>query len=1049
MSWPRRITALGGGRGEGEGEAPESACLCLTTSGGTATVDNPTGGSRCFCTTVSGGSASVQVGCVCRTVSGGAANAQVLCRCATRSGGTATMNNAPAAFANGYAARRRVVLEAMPDLPAETLADFPQPIPGALLAGLLKDAAHAGRVQSSAGWDIRVETGGDNPSGTGGAKLDHHVAAYDPAAGTPFLFARHQRRSAVREVLFVYYGKAGLSASEANPAGTWVAAAAARFWPSGADVTGHGLSFATLSGITTAGVTIAGLPGARMVAASYARLNLVAGGILNGIGAVTTHYLAKFASPFPNDGNGERVGGTAAGTADFSQFVASGVFNSGWIPEDASGNRGGQNNSVALNTPGDVDAGNIHSWHFTNQSGQNSHIWRDGVQLATTFSGGGNDHTAGTIGIDGTENDSLGAGTGAQTAAIPGDYGPSVLYSKVPSRTWIAAYDRCLLDPLAWMGVGAEELPGDAAGSPVAMPVPATVTAGAQSDIDVTSPAFVPAGATAPVLSTVGTAADGGGPAHGSVSAASGKARLLESAAYSGADRFGFTLSASGKLLVPARSIVTVQPVVVAGKAPFYVPNLSGLAPQVITSESDLTAWFNGGNYATKYAYVGTGVSLSARTVSSTNGASKAHPCYVIAARSAGSPPWSSAQNEDFSPRASVTNLTLNAPFVWYDGFVHKPGAAACVTIVGSDSFVTRGWIRRTVGAHGVAVDTHPSPRTRIGCNLFDSDGGAGSTADISQYFKQVPANNPDYWDTYGNAHVAILAADQTSGMCLYAQPGYDSGNPAISPPTELDLSQPHSFWRGCHIRTNTHFGVYAKHIPNFVECDAAFADGTGSISGHSHVFAFRGGSSVGGRMLYLRAQCLPFTKGATSGNRQAFALQSWYHEIGWSEAVGGVINVYAFCPQHDANGNPVYNVNPGDGYKPLQQARYCDVHHTKGLLCLGAIRTDSTFGPEGKLQNVVVAEHEGEIVDVAGRTVAFDGRAGHGNITSTGHTWIETSGPNACKIFDVDPQGRPARPASLSIPRSQAGPGCPTTTPWDGVGQWPKIEDYGSAPWS
>jgi hypothetical protein len=335
-------------------------------------------------------------------------------------------------------------------------------------------------------------------------------------------------------------------------------------------VRGH-LSFtAPFTNVTTTGVTIAGLPGARMVAASYARLDPVpAGNAIDNVSAVTNHYLAKFTSPFPSDGNGERIG-TGPGTADFSQFVATGVFSSGWTPETAAGVRNGQNNSVKLSDATLVDAGNVHSWHFTNQSGQNCHIWRDGVQLATTFNGGGGANTSGTLRIDGTENDSFGAGTGAQTTAIPGDYGPSIIYSTVPSQTWIAAYDRCLLDPLAWMGVGAEELPGDAAGSPVAMPTPATVTAGVQTDIDVAAPAYVPSGVTAPTLSTVGTAADGGGPAHGSVSAASGKARLLEAAAYSGPDRFGFTLSASGKLLVPARSIITVQPsVTVPGGDPW------------------------------------------------------------------------------------------------------------------------------------------------------------------------------------------------------------------------------------------------------------------------------------------------------------------------------------------------------------------------------------------------------------------------------------------------------------------------------------------------
>lgn len=498
-------------------------------------------------------------------------------------------------------------------------------------------------------------------------------------------------------------------------------------------------------------------------------------------------------------------------------------------------------------------------------------------------------------------------------------------------------------------------------------------------------------------------------------------------------------------------------------KAPFYVPNLTGLTAFPIASNTDLTTWLTGGDYAHKYGLVAKGLVLPARTITSTNGASKTHPCYVVADRGGGAPStWTAADHENFTNRASIANLTLasGAHFVWFDGLVHLPSTASagsCVTMVGTDNFVTRHRVKPGIYNRGIYT-TEASYRTRIGCGWFDSDGRwpspgdhskSGNYGDIDQSFSANTAGNPDFWDCYGNAHVSTLpdSAQASGGMCLYAEPGIDSGNPALTPPTQLNVSQPHSFWRGCHIRNDSKYGVYAKHIPNFVECDGAGMDSTGAVVGISHVFAYRGGSSVGGRMLYLRSQCSPFSPGGNSGTRQAMALQSWYHEVGWCEAVGGCIALYAFCPQHDGAGNVVYNTNPGDANKPLQQARYCDVHHCKGLLVLGATRTDSSFGPEGKLQNVVVSAHEGAIVDDAGHTVVFNGTTGE--ITSS-HPWIETgTGPNACRIFFVDPKGRPARPASLAIARNQAGPGCPYTTPWDGVGQWPKIEDYGSSPYA
>ena len=66
-------------------------------------------------------------------------------------------------------------------------------------------------------------------------------------------------------------------------------------------------------------------------------------------------------------------------------------------------------------------------------------------------------------------------------------------------------------------------------------------------------------------------------PARGSVQLVGGKARLVESASYVGQDGFGFTLVANGRLLVPARAIVTVQGVVLAGGG-------EGLAPAFPTT---------------------------------------------------------------------------------------------------------------------------------------------------------------------------------------------------------------------------------------------------------------------------------------------------------------------------------------------------------------------------------------------------------------------------------------------------------------------------------
>jgi hypothetical protein len=124
---------------------------------------------------------------------------------------TVTATSLPT-FANGYRYRRRLVVPARATQ-AQTVADF------VLLVreqdDRLKPVAAGGRVESAAGHDIRFEF-------EDGTKLDHELERYDPLTGSIVAWVRVPSwQLAQRLAVLLYYGKPGLAATEANPAGAW------------------------------------------------------------------------------------------------------------------------------------------------------------------------------------------------------------------------------------------------------------------------------------------------------------------------------------------------------------------------------------------------------------------------------------------------------------------------------------------------------------------------------------------------------------------------------------------------------------------------------------------------------------------------------------------------------------------------------------------------------------------------------------------------------------------------------------------------------------
>jgi hypothetical protein len=164
------------------------------------------------------------------------------------------------AFANGYSYARRLVLAGQPDLTTETVTNIPVLV--RLTAQTwLETVANGGKVQSASGWDIRFET-------EAGAKLDHDIVSYDGAVGTLNAWVRIPSwASNANFRLMMYYGKAGLVATEANQAGVYSGAAAAWDLTTGTDLTGRGRSLTPDGGTAT---TMFGLPAVNFEAANTA-----------------------------------------------------------------------------------------------------------------------------------------------------------------------------------------------------------------------------------------------------------------------------------------------------------------------------------------------------------------------------------------------------------------------------------------------------------------------------------------------------------------------------------------------------------------------------------------------------------------------------------------------------------------------------------------------------------------------------------------------------------------------------------------------------------
>jgi hypothetical protein len=482
--------------------------------------------------------------------------------------------------------------------------------------------------------------------------------------------------------------------------------------------------------------------------------------------------------------------------------------------------------------------------------------------------------------------------------------------------------------------------------------------------------------------------------------------------------------------LLGSRDTVPIPPEPLpSGEAPMYVPNLTGLRAVDLRNAGDVQEWLRTSDTAGQYGLVAPGVQLDGLT-DDARGGTIDHPKVLC------------------GQGALLKQARLGKPWLWLDDFVFPAKSSGASLVLAAEHLFATDCLFHVGNMQQQTCVTHDGPAfgARIGRCRFDSNQRSGTSADVVQSFSKSQSTNPDYWDIYlcdfqTTTQPGQVDKQHKNGMNFYAEPGIDSGNQDDLSPSEPmdDYSQHHSIWRRCRIRTSTKFGWYAKHVPRLADSDLAYVDAAGNVLGYSHVVAYRGGSSLRGQILRTRSECSPYQPGASSTSRQAFALQSWFHELGWCAAIGGCIAVYCYCP-HTEGGRPVY----GSGSKPLQAAHYAHLWRNSGTLVLGATRKDGDGGinPTAPVEGVLIEAHDGPIYDDTGKKVQFDPESGR--ITSS-HKWITTeqtadvpespTGGDHCLIRAAcdRPEMAPAE-----VGAGDVGPGAQGCVPWDGRDTWP-----------
>ncbi|MEJ5231646.1 MAG: Ig-like domain-containing protein [Geminicoccaceae bacterium] len=433
---------------------------------------------------------------------------------------------APTTFLNGYRYRRRIVVPRGSVLGTAPLVGFPLLV--AEEGPWLKSTAHGGRVESAQGFDLRfeLETGG---------KLPHDVERYDPVAGRLVAWVRlTELRPNEDLVLFLYYGKPGLGASEADPAATWRDYLAVWHLPDPTDRTGRGRDLVATAVSTTEGP----IGAAGRFDGTASEFVLADPSFLDGHPSLTVQLWVD--SDRLDSDRGLLVCGPITGRDFDSAFVlrhaSRGLYSSQarvFTAEMALAD----GRLVYESSPGRADDA-AHALALVFDRGEGATLVVDGVADTPSYTVGST-----LLGPTRIGRGPLRIGTGPLQSSAGRWLG---LIDEVRLRAtalpaaWLAMEHANQRAPATFYGIGGEDAFGDPNEAPVAAPLAARTTVGSAILLDPLAFASSPGGGT-PVLAAVGT------PTRGTATIEAGKIRYTPASGFVGTDRFTYTITKDGK----------------------------------------------------------------------------------------------------------------------------------------------------------------------------------------------------------------------------------------------------------------------------------------------------------------------------------------------------------------------------------------------------------------------------------------------------------------------------------------------------------------------
>lgn len=425
-------------------------------------------------------------------------------------------------YSNGFAARRVFIYPGTLNgliLVAETISE-------------LRTEANGGRLKSADGWDMRFTT-------TAGVTLPHILESYDATTGQirAWVYGNFANTT-----FYLYYGKADLVATEANPAAATVDFLARWAPTDGTDYTGLG------RGLTATGVGAGTLwsQAAGTFNGSTSELASADAGYLSGQGSIHVHATVQGSGGLLLAGPGNSAvislrtaaTGPRGGAANVWVFIVGTNNGFAWI--ESAANSAGSGVTV-------VDA----FW----ASGSLPEIYLNGVKTVPSWVGRfvsgtatANATVAGTMSNPSTSGIKVGNGTAGRWT---GSIGSVSIRPATPSAAFITTVYGNLFDPQATYGYGAEDTLGVANRSPVAVPDTATTTQNTAVDVDVLAN-DVDLDSDTKTLTAVSDAE------NGTVAIATGRARFTPTAGFTGRASFRYTLSDGNSKTSRGKCVVTV-----------------------------------------------------------------------------------------------------------------------------------------------------------------------------------------------------------------------------------------------------------------------------------------------------------------------------------------------------------------------------------------------------------------------------------------------------------------------------------------------------------